>query len=521
MILFAADSPPDSRPRYPLVSAGWCSALVLFATAIVIFWFYAAVYEFARDATTVWAMIVISLTVPWLGALAGVRLRRPALGVLAGTLGSLGLCMLLFYLHNAYCDDEDRIRADESFWRSGVALHVAVAFAFVLVARQVHRKLGKIESTTAGPVLRMTAKEGAKTVATAGVIVAFAPGAVLAMVIRPPERPMEYLVACGIWAGCVVAGAVTGAVVGALLGVWLGTVSPVLLRPPNRVANWLPMRWSSLGMAAMVLATCLTTGLRVKPYILNYLAISALFDDKQVQQYVSSRPRQGPVAKFKLRDTGVRIDSEEKAAAMHHIRHLLDPSAILITSAAVNDDRLAHLADITRLDTLSLESPALTDAGLEHLANIESISSLSISGTRITGTGFQHWKALPTIEQMFLSDNPIEDAGITHLSRASSLCHLFLDNTRISNAALESLSTRNQSVSVLDLRRTAVTDACIPHLKMMPSLLTVFLGGTKVSPDGKRAVWEILADRDVPPPDEVIPDADPDARDESGAKVPQ
>ena len=34
MRFFRPDPPPDARPRYPLVSSGWCSALVLLAALI-------------------------------------------------------------------------------------------------------------------------------------------------------------------------------------------------------------------------------------------------------------------------------------------------------------------------------------------------------------------------------------------------------------------------------------------------------------------------------------------------------
>jgi hypothetical protein len=100
--LLRSDSPPHGQPRYPLISAGWCCALVLLATVIAIGWFYAVLYERGAAQTTYLSMLMISVVFPWLGAIVGVRFRRPMLGVLAGAVASIGLCMLLLRLHNTY-----------------------------------------------------------------------------------------------------------------------------------------------------------------------------------------------------------------------------------------------------------------------------------------------------------------------------------------------------------------------------------------------------------------------------------
>jgi hypothetical protein len=496
---------PNARPGYPLISAGWFAALLLLAAVIAIIWFYAALYDDGPTDTTHLAMAVISAVVPWLGAIAGVRFRRPALGVVSGSLLSFGLCALLLMVHNAYCDGSHRIRGDEFFWRTLIAAHVALGFALTLLARQVHRRLSTDQPPTVAAVLRIAAIEGAKTVAAAGLIIAFSFGGVLAMVARAPQRPMDYLGAIGIWAAFVVAGAVLGAVIGTILAVCLAAVAPVLPKRPATIASWLPLRASSALLAALFVCVAVAAALRAKPYVLNYLAISALFDDTTSEDWgLMGQPNRGPFAKFMARELSVVIDSESKADSMAHIGSLLEPAAIFIRTESVGNEHLATLAPLKELFWLHIESPAVSDAGLAHLKNLESLSSFSARGTQITGAGLRDLRLMTKIDELGLSENPIDDAGLRSLAGASALFRLDLSHTRITDEGLSSLAacikldtlnlahtlargkalvslpSRNV-IRYLDLSHSQVDDQSIHYIAALPGLVHLDLSNTKLT----------------------------------------
>ena len=479
------DPPLDARPRYPLISAGWCSALLLLTAAIAIVWFYASLYEGEPTAPTFLTLATISAVLPWLGAIAGVRFRRPALGVVIGTLVSFTLWALLFYAHNAYCDPRDRINSDESFWRSAIAAHVAVGFALVLLSRQIHRRLLKIEQPAAGSILRAAAKEGAKTLAAAGLIIAFSLGGVFAMAIRPPERPAEYFAAIGIWIGFVVAGAILGAAFGTILAAWLAIFSPVQLDRPARVARWLPIRWSSFAMALLWIAVATTAGLYVKPYVLNYIAVDALFDDEAMQDWIRmGHARRGPFAKFGLHKVAVTIDSQAEVDLLRHVGRLIEPTAVLIRTRAVGNEQLAALAPLKKLKWLHLESDAISDAGLVHLQNLESLSLFSARRTRITGVGFERLRFLPAIDELGLSENPISDAGLKALARAYALGRLDLNDSQVTDEGLQAL-TACTNLRALNLANTRVRGDGLVHL---PWLTELDLSGTQFDDESAKSL---------------------------------
>jgi len=90
------------------------------------------------------------------------------------------------------------------------------------------------------------------------------------------------------------------------------------------------------------------------------------------------------------------------------------------TSRAIGDDDLAHLKDLTALQTLDLSGcERVTDAGLAHLKGLTALQSLNLMGCdEVTDAGLAHLKALTALQRLGLTGcDKVTDAGVADLKK--------------------------------------------------------------------------------------------------------
>src|SRR5262249_16382505 len=81
------------------------------------------------------------------------------------------------------------------------------------------------------------------------------------------------------------------------------------------------------------------------------------------------------------------------------------------TGPRITDAGLAHLKDLTDLESLDLMGQDITDAGLEHVKGMKNLRELNLSGPGITDAGLEHLKGLDRLERLHLYGTQTTPAG--------------------------------------------------------------------------------------------------------------
>uniref|UniRef100_A0A1A7YYE5 Uncharacterized protein n=1 Tax=Iconisemion striatum TaxID=60296 RepID=A0A1A7YYE5_9TELE len=170
------------------------------------------------------------------------------------------------------------------------------------------------------------------------------------------------------------------------------------------------------------------------------------------------------------------------------------------------------LAEMSGLQTLSLDGTGITEASLEKLATHPALSSLSLGGVTVkdgdhaleiisglklshlilpgrhtvTDSGLSFLCRLSLLSELDLTDyTQVTDQGVHQLSTMTRLKKLSLSNTQVTDAGLSSLRGL-QELQELCLDRTAVTSrgvaeliTCLPHLQVL-GLASTQVGDTVV-----------------------------------------
>lgn len=117
------------------------------------------------------------------------------------------------------------------------------------------------------------------------------------------------------------------------------------------------------------------------------------------------------------------------------------------TDGGITDDGLAGVAKLATLQLLNLwGNKAVSDAGLAHLKNLTNLETLNLQDTGVTGPGLAHLAKCGKLEQLNLGKAPVTDAGIDNLPALPKLTHLWLGKTKITPAKLEKLKQAGRPV---------------------------------------------------------------------------
>ncbi len=171
------------------------------------------------------------------------------------------------------------------------------------------------------------------------------------------------------------------------------------------------------------------------------------------------------------------------------LRHLRSLKKLAISNYKVRDADnitdadLAHLDNLTRLESLSLTGLTISDAGLASLLGLENLKQLSLNDVALTETGFVHLESLPALESLSLGRIVLTEAEVVRLKRFKSLTHLKLGDSLYRPAAQlqdDWLIHVNDlpGLTSLTLLNTGVTSRGIASLKL-PSVQTMMLDGAK------------------------------------------
>lgn len=97
----------------------------------------------------------------------------------------------------------------------------------------------------------------------------------------------------------------------------------------------------------------------------------------------------------------------------------------------VNDEALAHLAELTQLEALNLDNcRAVTDAGIKHLAGFKNLRVLDLRSTQVTDDGLAHLAQARALETLILTYTRVRGPGLAHLSHLPKLAVLGINPNR-------------------------------------------------------------------------------------------
>jgi Leucine-rich repeat (LRR) protein len=152
-------------------------------------------------------------------------------------------------------------------------------------------------------------------------------------------------------------------------------------------------------------------------------------------------------------------------------------------TAQITDAGLAHLKDLTSLETLRLENRQIGDAGLAHLGGLTSLKTVYLGGTQVTDSGLAHIMNMTELESLCVHKTEITGAGLEHIKDLTGLEYLCVHHTNVSNTGLANLQGLS-SLKTLYLHNTQVSDAGLVHFKGLTALEKLNLRGTSVSNSG-------------------------------------
>ncbi len=105
----------------------------------------------------------------------------------------------------------------------------------------------------------------------------------------------------------------------------------------------------------------------------------------------------------------------------------------------VGDAGVAHLAGLTKLESLDLEGTKLTDVGMASLAGLVNLKSLTISDTAVTNDGLKHLAGIRGLTSLHIDAQGVTDAALVHVAHLTQLERLKLGAIS-SDAAFEQLA---------------------------------------------------------------------------------
>lgn len=134
-----------------------------------------------------------------------------------------------------------------------------------------------------------------------------------------------------------------------------------------------------------------------------------------------------------------------------------DATCLAFCFGDMDDETLATLPQLEKLEWLDLTQTAVTDAGLANLDRF------------------------PGLKQLFLTGTGITDRSLAEIAKVTSLEELDLSATRVTSRGIATLAAL-PNLKVLNLNDTQVDDSVIDALMKFTALEQVDLQGTSVSP---------------------------------------
>jgi len=198
------------------------------------------------------------------------------------------------------------------------------------------------------------------------------------------------------------------------------------------------------------------------------------------------------VDQVNLIDTDVTDEWLQNLRMVPHIRLLY------LRGTNVTGNGLRHIGGLKNLEVLDLqERPGLTAEVLANLATLRKLTSVDMTGCAAVGDdGLAEISDLTQLRTLSLSGSQVTDQGLRHLKDMSQTSHLWLGDTNVTDEGLKQLSHMKR-MYWLDLRGTRVTDEGLKHLTSMNNLWQLVFWDTQVTEAGVKRIRSALPNLDL------------------------
>jgi hypothetical protein len=188
--------------------------------------------------------------------------------------------------------------------------------------------------------------------------------------------------------------------------------------------------------------------------------------------------RDGTVRFVRFSKAIVTDEHVAKTAAFQQLDYLA------VVTPNVTDAGLAHVGQLTNLDTLFLSDSSVTDATISRLAPLQKLERLYLDRTKVTDEGLQNIAALAVLTTLSLAETQVSDTGLSHLLKLENLDTLILSDTKVTGESV-GLFSELPKLRVLSLDGITINAKQISKLAASQSLETLSLRRVSgITPDG-------------------------------------
>eukprot|EP00735_Rhodelphis_limneticus_P006898 TRINITY_DN19366_c0_g1::TRINITY_DN19366_c0_g1_i1::g.7809::m.7809 TRINITY_DN19366_c0_g1::TRINITY_DN19366_c0_g1_i1::g.7809 ORF type:complete len:580 (-),score=36.17,sp/Q8N1E6/FXL14_HUMAN/29.62/3e-16,sp/Q8N1E6/FXL14_HUMAN/27.35/3e-13,LRR_4/PF12799.2/1.9e+03,LRR_4/PF12799.2/10,LRR_4/PF12799.2/40,LRR_4/PF12799.2/25,LRR_4/PF12799.2/0.0081,LRR_4/PF12799.2/3.9e-05,LRR_4/PF12799.2/0.02,LRR_4/PF12799.2/0.0059,LRR_4/PF12799.2/4.1,LRR_4/PF12799.2/1.9,LRR_4/PF12799.2/0.0088,LRR_4/PF12799.2/0.011,LRR_4/PF1279 len=172
------------------------------------------------------------------------------------------------------------------------------------------------------------------------------------------------------------------------------------------------------------------------------------------------------------------LDVIKVLKALRHLR--------LCRTQITNVFLIECLGYLSHLETLGIGGcDHITDEGIAPLRTRKTIRSLSLEYCPITDVSLTVLSALPVLTELNLAYTRITDTGVSNLMSGLRLplSTLNLDSCAVGDASIKALTRSYESLTILDLTDTLISDGCMTHLIQLKNLISLDLSCTNLGDD--------------------------------------
>jgi hypothetical protein len=133
-----------------------------------------------------------------------------------------------------------------------------------------------------------------------------------------------------------------------------------------------------------------------------------------------------------------------------------------------NDETIALIAKLPRMDSLVVTSNSITDKGMAHLAQATSLLAWDIKSDHITPSCLSYLHGLPKLITVVLRSAKADDSWMPACAALSQLKYLALQGTAVTDSGLVAIEN-SKNLEAIVLEGTPVTASGVDRLrKILP-----------------------------------------------------
>jgi Leucine-rich repeat (LRR) protein len=146
-------------------------------------------------------------------------------------------------------------------------------------------------------------------------------------------------------------------------------------------------------------------------------------------------------------------------------------------SAPIDDEGLAEIGRIKKLQQLTIAYTKVTDAGMDSVVKLQALKALNISGNQITDVGVRKiCNSLPLLEELAIEKLPITPQVIQEIGKLKNLRRLEIGRMELSKEFLIELG-KLEHIEELSLRQAEVDVSALAELSNLKRLRWLRLTG--------------------------------------------